>query len=137
MTAPIFVPTNQANGAPVQEYGALQAYSLAGTSGITILPSNMPSFKCEDRQDMSLVARVVGTAAFNLDYEFSTDLGITWYVGQQVASSTITADDGTASFTQNAVMNVTVGWWWRVNIYNPSGTALTVAAEWRYFSAGG
>jgi hypothetical protein len=86
---------------------------------------------------MSLVVRVVGTGAFNLNYEFSTDQGTTWYVGQQVASSTITADDGTATYTQAANLNITVGYWWRVNIYNPGGSGITVAAEWRYFSAGG
>jgi hypothetical protein len=83
------------------------------------------------------VVRVSATGAFNLDYEFSTDMGTTWYVGQQVASSTITADDGTALYTQNAVMNITVGWWWRVKIYNTTGGDITAVGEWRYFSAGG
>jgi hypothetical protein len=134
---PTFVPVNQANGAPVQEYGAMQAFSLADVTGQTLVPPNRPAFQTQDRQDMSLVVRVSATGAFNLDYEFSTDGGTTWYVGQQVASSTITADDGTASYTQNAVMNITVGWWWRVNIYNPGGSPITVVGEWRYFSAGG
>lgn len=134
---PTFVPTNQANNAPVQEYGAMQAFSLADVTGQTLVPPNRPAFQTQDRQDMSLVVRVVGTGAFKLDYEFSTDQGTTWYVGEQVASHTITADDGTALYVQNATLNITVGWWWRVNIYNASGGAITVAGEWRYFSAGG
>ena len=115
----------------------MQAFSLAATTGQTLVPPNLPAFQTQDRQDMSLVVRVVSDTAFNLDYEFSTDMGTTWYVGEQVASSTITADDGTSGFTQNAVMNITVGWWWRIKIYNPGGGSINVAGEWRYFSAGG
>lgn len=134
---PTFVPINQANNAHVQEYGAMQAFTVADGTGQTLVPPSLPAFQTQDRQDMSLVARVSATGAFRLDYEFSTDQGATWYVGEQVASSTITADDGTALYTQNAVMNITVGWWWRVKIYNGSGGDIIAAGEWRYFSAGG
>lgn len=115
----------------------MQEFALAGTTGVTITPPARPGFQTQDRQDMSLVVRVVGDDVFNLDYEFSTDMGTTWYVGEQVTSSTITADDGSTGFTENAVMNITVGWWWRVNIYNPGASPINVAGEWRYFSAGG
>lgn len=134
---PTFVPINQANKAPVQEYGAMQAFVVPTATGQTLVPPSLPAFQTQDRQDMSLVVRVVATGAFNLDYEFSTDMGTTWYVGEQVASSAITADDGTALYVQNATMNITVGWWWRVKIYNTTGGDITAAGEWRYFSAGG
>lgn len=132
---PTFVPINQANNAPVQEYGAMQVFALGAATGQVVVPPSLPAFQCQDRQDMALVVRAVGDAAFHLNYEFSTDQGNTWYVGEQVASSTITADDGTSGFTQNAVMNITVGWWWRVSIYSSAGA--NIALEWRYFSAGG
>lgn len=115
----------------------MQAFVLVNNTGQKLVPPSKPAFQTQDRLNMSLVARVVGTGAFKLDYEFSTDAGTTWYVGQQVASSTITADDGTATYTQSAVISITVGWWWRLNIYNASGGDITVAGEWRYFSAGG
>lgn len=134
---PTFVPINQANAAPVQEYGAMQAFAIANGTGQTLVPPSLPAFQTQDRQDMSLVVRVSATGAFRLDYEFSTDMGTTWYVGEQVNSHTITSDDGTATYTQNATINITVGWWWRVNIYNGSGGSITAAGEWRYFSAGG
>lgn len=139
MPPPSFIPVNQANGGAVVEYGAMQLYSLPILTGTTIFPAGIPTgIQCQDRQDMSLVVRASGTAAFNLDYEFSTDKGTTWYIGQQVNSTAVAADDGTVGFTQNAFLDISVGWWYRVNIYNPSGTApVNVVAEWRLYSAGG
>jgi hypothetical protein len=135
---PTFVPINQANGAAVIEYGAMQPYSLPAATGVTIFPAGSPKgIQCRDRQDMSLVVRASGTAAFNLDYEFSTDQGATWQVGQQVNSTVNTVDDTTAGYVQGASFDISVGWWFRVNIYNPSGAPITVVAEWRFYSAGG
>lgn len=75
-----------------------------------------------------------GTGTFNLDYQFTTDQGVTWQVGKQVASSTTTAD-GTAN-TQTAHLKILPGVQWQIIVYNTSVGAINVSFEKRLFSRG-
>lgn len=83
---------------------------------------------------MGLVINVSADHAFTLDYQFTTDGGTTWYIGYQVASTTVTVDGGAAGFTQNARMDIQLGYQYRVQYYNNSGSNGAGAYEWRLYS---
>lgn len=134
---PTYLPISKLSDAPVQEYGAMQSFALAATTAQILTPPNFTAFQTTDRQHDALKVNAVGTGVFHLNYEFSTDQGTTWYVGQQVVSAAITVDGDAAGFTQGASFDLTVGWWWRVSMYNTTAGPINVAAEWRFYSAGG
>jgi hypothetical protein len=89
---------------------------------------------CCDRLDSKLTLTAVSDKAFNLDYQFSPDDGTTWYTGQQVASSTITVDGATGGFVNAASITLEVGYVFRVQAYNTSGSNAAISYEWRYYN---
>jgi hypothetical protein len=86
---------------------------------------------------MSILVCCVATEAFNLDYQFTADGGATWEIGSQVASSTVTVDGGDAGYTQSARLDLIVGYQYRVQIYNNSGSTLNGKYEWRLHTDNG
>lgn len=136
--ATTFVPKSKISDAPVQEYGAMIALALAATTAQVIVPPGQASgFQTQDRQDMRVICRVVGKGVIRLNYEFSPDQGTTWYVGKQAASAVITVDGDAAGFVNAAELDIPVGYWWRVSVYNTTAGAIDIVGEWRYYSAGG
>jgi hypothetical protein len=117
----------------------------AGSGVATGLPTATPEvlvgtangISLRERQGMLILCNVACTGAFNLDYEFSPDDGATWYVGQQIASTTVTVDGATAGYTQVASMNIEVGYRWRVTIYQSTGSDKNFVYEYRYYSDSG
>lgn len=102
-----------------------------GTS--TVYPV-VTSITEKDRQAMALLMNVAANQTFNIDYQYTPDNGANWYVGQQIASSTVTVDGGAAGFTQAAQLNIQVGYQYRVQIYNSSGSTMNGAYEWRLYT---
>lgn len=106
-----------------------------GTDNRTGLPYSAPLWlSMSDRGSLALVVSVAATQAFTLDYQFTTDAGATWYIGSQIASSTVTVDGGVAGNTQSARLDIQVGYQYRVQLYNNSGSTLAGAYEWRLYS---
>lgn len=110
------------------------ATSMTNQSIPPVAPPALTSHVNRDRSSMALLVIVAADHAFNLDYQFTPDGEANWYVGQQIASSTVTVDGGTAGYTQSAVLNVQVGFQYRVQIWNTSGSNLNAAYEWRLYS---
>ena len=127
MTLPIVPFSLSSLGA--WEYGAGTASSLPVGNGSTIVGP----FQCQEREQMQVKVHAESANTFNLNYEFSTDKGTTWYVGQQVPSSTGTADDASGA-VQQAHGHFNVGYWWRINLYNTDSTAENIVFEWRLHS---
>src|ERR1700689_5475397 len=73
----------------------------------------------QDRLRTRLVIRISGTFAFNLDYQFTTDQGTTWFNTIPIPSTTITVDGATAGYTQSAEYNDDWGFQGRVIAFNP------------------
>jgi|ERR1700737_86374 len=138
---------NQETG--TNDFGAGSFTGLGGTTALILFPPQAPGpdlrnsgtsyptvpfYTASGRESEALVINVAANAAFNLDYQFTTDGGTTWYVGLQVASSTVTVDGGAAGFTQSATLNIQVGYQYRVSIYNTTGGNLNGAYQWRLYS---
>jgi hypothetical protein len=134
---PTFVPKSKLSDAPVQDYGAMQAFALGATTAQILVPPLMTAFQTQERAAFNIVVHAAGSGIFHLNYEFSTDQGTTWYVGKQVVSATVVVDGDTATYTQAADFDISVGYWWRVSLYNTTGGSINVVAEWRYYSSGG
>lgn len=120
-TATIIGTTEAATGT-IAGIGAAGSYTLMG-------PWQTPF-----RISLKEVISVQATGTFNLDYQFTTDFGTTWYPGPQVVSSTSFAD-GTA-YTQRAHMKIEPGFFWRIQVYNTSGVTIDAAFERRFVTKG-
>jgi hypothetical protein len=130
------------------EWGSGVFTVLGAGTGLTLVPPQAPGidprngtpfpilvfFSNGDRASMAILVNVAATAAFNLDYQFTTDGGATWFIGQQIPSVTVTVDGGVAGYTQSASINVQVGYQYRVQIWNTAGGSLNGAYEWRLYS---
>lgn len=130
------------------EYGAGSFTGLAATTALVLAPPQAPgvdnrnggnypvlaAWTERDRQSMAILVNVACNGTFNLDYQFTPDNGTTWYVGSQIASTTVTVDGGAAGFTQAAQLNLQVGYQYRVQLYNTSGGNLNGAYEWRLYT---
>ena len=111
------------------EYGAGTATGVLNNTGQVIVGP----FQTIDRDEMEIAVNVRATQAFHLNYEFSTDKGTTWYVGQQADSAAVSSDDGGA-YGNQANIHFDVGYWWRISVFNASGSTMDVAFEWRFHS---
>jgi len=90
----------------------------------------------QDRLRTRVVIRIAGNFAFNLDYQFTTDQGTTWYQSggtDQIASSTITVDGATAGYTQAAKWDDDWGFQGRIIAFNTTGSIAAYAYEWRLY----
>jgi|ERR1700737_2156476 len=94
----------------------------AGTGYILMGPIQTPV-----REGLKQIVSVQGSGPFNLDYQFTTDGGVTWYNGDQVPSTT-TAADGTG-MTNQAHIKVSPGFQWQVVVWNTGGSSITVNFE--------
>jgi hypothetical protein len=108
------------------EYGSGTLTNLSQSYGFVIVGP----FQTTDRIQMRVKVLARGTSKFNLNYEFSTDQGTTWYIGEQKASTASSADDG-SDYSQDAHANFNVGYWWRICVYNTDGSTENIAFEWR------
>jgi hypothetical protein len=122
--------TTNAKGS--KEAGAGQETGLAATTAAILFSSTYT----RDREAMHLTVRAAGKGTFNLNYLFSPDDGTTWLIGKQVASGTVTVDGATASYTQSAELDVQVGFNYKVELYNTSGSTLDYAFEVRLSNSG-
>jgi len=109
--------------------------SITTASGAVIAPQTM--WTCRERQGMYIEIYVVSDKAFKLDYQFTTDSGTTWYIGDQVSSATVTVDGGAAGYVNNASINIPVGYQFRCQVYQTSGGNAAFAYEYRYYSDAG
>jgi hypothetical protein len=110
-----------------QEVGAgTLAGLISGASAVIIGP-----FQTAERNQLRITVHLKSTVAANLDYEYSTDKGTTWFIGQQVASHVTTADDGVVGYNNEATYNFEIGWWWRISVRNTAGGAGNMAFAWR------
>lgn len=110
------------------EFGAGTVTGLAVASGQVIVGP----WQTTDRTQLEIKVHARGTVGFNLNYEFSTDKGSTWYVGTQRSSATVSEDDG-AAYPEEAHFHVNVGYWWRISVFNKDASnSLDIAFEWRF-----
>lgn len=109
------------------EFGAGTALDVLPAEGQVIIGP----WQTVDRTQLRIQVYARGTVPFDLNYEFSTDKGTTWYVGQQVAAAAVSADDG-GSYAREAHGHFNLGYWWRISIFNTDGAIpLNSAFEWR------
>jgi hypothetical protein len=108
---------------------ALQVFPGVGSGGVL---AQVPPMTCRERHDMRLFVHVAADHAFDLNYLFTPDGGTTWYVGEQVVGATVPVDGGVAGFVKSAVLETHVGYQWKVEIYNNSGSDAAGAFEYRY-----
>ena len=87
----------------------------------------------QDRLRTRLVIHVCSNFAFNLDYQFTTDQGTTWFNTVPIASTTITVDGATAGYTQAAEFNDDWGFQGRVIVFNTTGSIAAYAYDWRLY----
>jgi hypothetical protein len=109
-----------------REYGAGKVTDIRASEGQLLIGP----WQTVDRTQLEIKVYARGTSAFDLNYEYSTDRGTTWYVGDQRAAATVSEDDGGA-YPYQAHFHLNVGYWWRVGVYNTGGSALDIAFEWR------
>ncbi len=76
---------------------------------------------CDSGRGAAVACRVAGTAAFDLNFEIDPNNDGSWYVVKQVASTTVTVDGDTASYTQAAQLVEYLGFKCRVSIYTTAG----------------
>lgn len=112
-----------------QQAGAGKEASLAGTSAAILRGLQ----QCSERANFRFVVNVAATGAFRLNYLFTPDGGTTWLIGQQVASAAVTVDGGTSGYTQNASLNVHLGYMFKIEIYNPGGGTIDYGFEVREY----
>jgi hypothetical protein len=112
---PIVVTVNSIPPAGITTFGTMEAGGgtvttlVAGASAIVAGPFLTP-FRLSLRE----VIDVAANAAFNLDYQFTTDGGVSWYTGKQAAAIPTTADGTTYTF--RARFKIEVGVYWRIRI---------------------
>src|ERR1700737_4995569 len=119
---------NQETG--TNDFGAGSFTGLGGPTALILSPPQAPGpdlrnsgtsyptvpfYTASGRESEALVINVAANAAFNLDYQFTTD-------------------GGAAGFTQSATLNIQVGYQYRVSIYNTTGGNLNGAYQWRLYS---
>lgn len=97
-------------------------------------PTNVYASTAGGRGTQSIILNVAANEGFNLDYQYTTDGGTSWYIGDQVASSTVTVDGGAAGYTNVASINIQLGYQYRIQLYNNSGSTLNGTYEWRLYS---
>lgn len=116
-------------------YGTFEA----GTGSIIGIPAGgsvilMGPWQTPFRVSLKEVVSVQANGTFNLDYQFSTDNGTTWYTGRQVPS-VVSAADGTAT-TNRAHMKIEPGWYWRIQITNTDAGSINAVYEKRFTERG-
>lgn len=97
-------------------------------------PTSVFASTAGGRGTQSIVLNVAATHSFDLNYQYTTDGGTSWYIGDQVASGTVTVDGGVANYTNAATINIQLGYQYRFQIYNNSGSTLDGTYEWRLYS---
>ena len=102
-------------------------------SAVTILPG--PA-RITDRNGWRIIVSVAADQAFRLNYLFTPDNGTTWMVGKQVSSGTVTVDGGTAGYVKSAQLDVPLGAYFKVELYNASGSVLNGGFEYRMYCQG-
>jgi len=123
--APIVPPTTTSSGQ--FEWGNGTITGLAAGAEYTIYgPTQVVT-----RVGMKDVLTVSATGVFNLDYLFTPDQGMSWYIGKQVQSTSVTVDGGTAGYTQEARVDLQLGYQFMIVVYNTSSGAINLAWEKR------
>lgn len=128
ITPPVVPATTTSRGTFEAGTGTIAGLAV-GDMAILMGPWQTPF-----RISMKEVVSVQATGSFNLDYQFSTDNGTTWYQGNQVASTASFAD-GTA-YANRAHMKIEPGWFWRIQITNTAAVAIDAAYEKRFTERG-
>lgn len=119
----------------VTTYGTIEAgggiiISLAAGASVVLMgPIQTPV-----RQGLRDPLFVSATGAFNLDYQYTTDGGTSWFVGSQVPSSTVSAD-GTLN-TQAAHIHILSGFQWKIIITNTGAGTIDAVFEKRLHDRG-
>lgn len=95
--------------------------------------------ECRDREARRLVVNVAATKAFRLNYLFTPDNGATWCIGHTVTASTVTVDGGTSGYVKSATMDISIGYDYKIEIWNAVGDASTLnyVYELREYSESG
>ncbi len=125
---PVIPPSTTTYGSEEAGTGIITALA-AGDSVIIMGPIQLPY-----RSALREVINVQANGPFNLDYQFTTDFGTTWYTGRQIASAT-TGADGTA-YTNKAHAKLDPGWFYRIIIYNSGGSTINAVFDKRLISKG-
>lgn len=128
ITPPVVPPTTTTYG--TIEAGGGTVAALAAGATVTLIGTMQTPVR--DPLRKTFFAAANGT--FDLDYQFTTDGGTSWYTGKEVASSVVSADGTT--YLNAAHFKITTGFQWRVVITNTSAPAINVAYEHRLFSRG-
>lgn len=124
------VPPVVTGAAQNQEAGAATITNiLAGDYVVLMGPIQLPY-----RQAFKEIFNASASGQFNLDYQFSTDSGTTWFTGRQTASS-VNAADGTA-YTNKAHIKIEPGWFFRIVIYNRGASPIDVKYDKRLSNKG-
>jgi hypothetical protein len=109
----------------------IQAFPGCLTDGLLANPATTPQ-TCKERHDMRIFVMASSDQAFNLNYLFTTDGGTTWRIGDQIASTTVIVDGGKAGAVNSAILEIHVGYQFKVEIWNTSGSTSTGGFEYRY-----
>ena len=107
--------------------------AITQPNGVVLQPNSAGMVTVRERPGYYIAMNVVSDNPFKLDYQFTSDGGTTWSIGNQVASATVTVDGGAAGFVNNAQLNFPVGYQWRVQVYQTSGGNAAFNYEWRYY----
>ena len=86
----------------------------------------------KDVMATKVVVRAASTGSFRLNLFFGD--GTNWYIAKQVASSTVTVDGGTASYVASAVIDEFCPYFYKVELWNSSGSTQTIAWDQKVVS---
>ena len=109
------------------ESGGGTLTNLAGGTGYTIIPK----LTNRERSMWGMIIHATGTQPFNVDYMFTPDNGTTWIVGNQESAVAVTADGG-LSYTYEVTYEYSVGFQFRFDLFNTSGSTGNFLWENRY-----
>jgi hypothetical protein len=110
----------EAGGGTIQNLPSGSGYAIAGP------------LVTGARQSFREVVSVSGSGPFKLDYQF-TD-GVNWYNGQQVVSTSGTADG--SAYTNFAHLKITTGVYWQIVVFNTGASPINLSWEKRLFKKG-
>lgn len=127
------------------EAGAGTAAGVAGSTSQTIWPPQsqvtgpdgqvvpvLPYAVIQDRAQAKITVRVNSTQAFRLNYFYSADLGTTFVPSvDQVASSTVNLDGGAAGYTNAAELDIDIGLYFYIAVWNTSGSPANYIFDYR------
>lgn len=119
--------------------GPLEDGAGVGGGSATGLPNATASILLGPKQNTGqeatgIVLNIAATGTFRLNYLFSNDGGTSWLVGHQESSTTVTVDGGTASYTESAAVDISVGYHYKLEIYNTSGGNIDYKYEVREYA---